>query len=156
MSKLPPKDDPKRTAREVQSLREHDKAVEVQEALRQVSNFLQVDHVKINILLIIIDIRNSAGKLPTTSQLTSSIDDIQKSEVLYETARGMSPSGKKVLVDTEKVLDSAKIVLEEKNAGDELQNMVYYGTQAAKDIRGIFPNALLIAHSDFLIPEYAF
>ena len=35
MSKLPPKDDPERTAREVQALRQQDKAMEISEALRQ-------------------------------------------------------------------------------------------------------------------------
>ncbi|CAG8538574.1 2980_t:CDS:2 [Paraglomus brasilianum] len=92
MSKLPPKDDPERTAREVQALRQQDKAMEI---------------------------------------------NVQRSDVLYDTARGMSPSGKKVLVDTEKVLESAKAVLEEKNAGDELQKVVYYGTQAAKDLSDV-------------------
>ena len=48
----------------------------------------------------------------------------------------MSPLGKKVLSDTENLLDSTKKLLEEKNVGDELQNIIYYSGKATKDASG--------------------
>lgn len=44
----------------------------------------------------------------------------------------MSPAGQKVMTDTERILDTTKKVLEEKNANDELQTAIYHGAKAAK------------------------
>lgn len=48
----------------------------------------------------------------------------------------MSPLGKKVMADFERLLDTTKKIFEEKNVGDELQNAIYYGSKATKDVTG--------------------
>jgi hypothetical protein len=110
-SKLPPKDDPKRDAAEKKAIETRDKTEQVVGALKE-------------------------GKLPTTEQITKTIDKIQKSDELHDVGRGASPLGKRVLADTERLLESTKRVFEEKNAGDQLQNIVYYGAQGARDVTG--------------------
>ncbi|CAG8590294.1 22967_t:CDS:2 [Cetraspora pellucida] len=107
--KLPPKNDPARTTAEQEALKNAEKATQLTEALKE-------------------------GKLPTTEQITTTIESIQENDTIHESARGMSPLGKKVLADTEKFLESTKNLLVEKNAGDELQNAVYYGNKAAREI----------------------
>jgi len=39
--------------------------------------------------------------------------------------------------NTERLLESTKRVLEEKNAGNQLQNIVYHGVQGEKDVSGV-------------------
>ncbi|CAG8577418.1 856_t:CDS:10 [Ambispora gerdemannii] len=108
MSKLPAQHDREREIAERNALETKAKAEKVTEAL-------------------------SEGKLPTTRQVTSTITKIQESDILHEVSTHMSPAGKRVLSDTERLLETTKQVLREKNRGDQLQNMLYYGTQAAKD-----------------------
>ncbi|RUS19813.1 hypothetical protein BC937DRAFT_86862 [Endogone sp. FLAS-F59071] len=72
------------------------------------------------------------GKLPTTSDITQSIDNVKQSNTFQETASSMSPAGQKVMADTERILDTAKKVLEEKNSNDELQTAIYHSAKAAK------------------------
>jgi hypothetical protein len=73
------------------------------------------------------------GKLPTTDQVTHAIESVQSSDAFHEASRGMSPLGKKVLVDTERLLDTTKKIFEEKNVGDELQQVIYHTGKATKD-----------------------
>jgi len=108
MSKLPPRNDPERSEREQEAIQARDKAVQATEALKD-------------------------GRLPSTDQVTSAIESVQKSDSFHEASRGMSPLGKKVLVDTEKLLDTTKKIFEEKNVGDELQNVIYHTGKATKD-----------------------
>jgi hypothetical protein len=108
MSNLPPKDDPERLAREQEAIKARDKAVQVTDALKE-------------------------GKLPTTDQVTHAIESVQSSDAFHEASRGMSPLGKKVLVDTERLLDTTKKIFEEKNVGDELQQVIYHTGKATKD-----------------------
>ncbi|CAG8517785.1 12710_t:CDS:2 [Acaulospora colombiana] len=107
--KLPPKHDPERTKAEQEALQTAEKATKIAGAFGE-------------------------GKLPTTEQIVTSIESLQDSDAIHATARGMSPLGKKVFADTEKFLESTKDLLVEKNAGDELQNVIYYGSRAARDI----------------------
>jgi hypothetical protein len=108
-SKLPPKHDPQRDALEKKALKARDKTEQTVEALKE-------------------------GKLPTTGQITGTIDRIQGSDSLHATGQGMSPLGKRVLADTERLLESTKKVLDEKNSGDELQNIIYHGSRGAKNL----------------------
>lgn len=48
----------------------------------------------------------------------------------------MSPLGKKVMSDFERLLDTTKKIFEEKNVGDELQHAIYYSSKATKDVSG--------------------
>ncbi|CAG8458314.1 18858_t:CDS:2 [Racocetra persica] len=107
--KLPPKNDPERTATEQGALKTAEKATQVAEALKE-------------------------GKLPTTEQILTTIESIQDTDIIHESGRRMSSLGKKVLADTEKFLDSTKNLFAEKNAGDELQNTIYYGNKAAREM----------------------
>jgi len=109
MSKLPPRNDPQREEREREAIQTRDKVTQVTDALRE-------------------------GKLPSTEQVTKTIESVQSSDVLHGSAHGMSPLGKKVLADTEKLLDSTRRLFEEKNVGDELQNVIYYGGKSTKDL----------------------
>nr|CAG8550670.1 13246_t:CDS:2 [Entrophospora candida] len=81
-----------------------------------------------------------SSKLPPRNdpdqQITETIDKIQESEAIHDLGHGMTPLGKRVLADTEKLLETTKRVLDEKNTNDEIQNIVYYGTQGARDISG--------------------
>ncbi|CAG8490215.1 3984_t:CDS:2 [Dentiscutata heterogama] len=106
--KLPPKNDPARTSAEQDALKTAEKA----------SQFAGAE-----------------GKIPTTEQITTTIESIQDSDAMHSTARGMSPLGKKVFADAEKFLETTKTLLVEKNANDELQNTVYYGAKAAREIK---------------------
>ncbi|CAG8547346.1 27062_t:CDS:2 [Dentiscutata erythropus] len=108
--KLPPKNDPARTSAEQDALKTAEKANQFAGALKE-------------------------GKIPTTEQITTTIDSIQESDAMHSTARGMSPLGKKVFADAEKFLETTKTLLVEKNANDELQNTVYYGAKAAREIK---------------------
>jgi len=108
-NKLPPTNDPERSVRESEALFAREKAQQVTEAL-------------------------SEGKLPTTTQITTAIDEMRDSDVLHESTKVLSPLGKRVLADTEKVLETTKQVVEEKNAGDQLQNVMHYGNRIAKDL----------------------
>jgi len=110
-SKLPPKDDPERTEREREAIKARDKATQVTDALKD-------------------------GKLPSTAQVTRSIEAVQSSGALHDAAHGMSPLGKKVLADTEQLLETTKKIFEEKNVGDELQHVIYHTGKAAKDTTG--------------------
>nr|CAG8435117.1 12369_t:CDS:2 [Entrophospora candida] len=109
MSGLPSQNDPARDAAEKKALEARDKTGQVVGALKD-------------------------GKLPSTAQITKTIDKIQNSDELHNAGQGVTPLGKRVLADTEKLLESTKRVLEEKNAGNQLQNIVYHGVQGAKDI----------------------
>lgn len=109
MSGLPPQNDPARDAAEKKALEARDRSGQVVGALKE-------------------------GKLPSTAQITKTIDKIQNSDELHNAGHGVTPLGKRVLADTEKLLESTKRVLEEKNAGNQLQNIVYHGVQGAKDI----------------------
>lgn len=108
--KLPPKNDPARTSAEQDALKTAEKASQFAGALKE-------------------------GKIPTTDQITTTIDSIQDSDAMHSTSRGMSPLGKKVFADAEKFLETTKTLLVEKNANDELQNTVYYGAKAAREIK---------------------
>ncbi|CAJ0641231.1 17119_t:CDS:2 [Entrophospora sp. SA101] len=109
MSGLPPQNDPARDAAEKKALEARDRTGQVVGALKD-------------------------GKLPSTAQITKTIDKIQNSDELHNAGHGVTPLGKRILADTEKLLESTKRVLEEKNAGNQLQNIVYHGVQGAKDI----------------------
>ncbi|RIA97123.1 hypothetical protein C1645_871601 [Glomus cerebriforme] len=109
MSNLPPKNDPQRSEREREAIETRDKANQV------------VDDIK-------------DGRLPSTQQITHVIESVQQSEALHATAHDMSPLGQKVLADTERLLDTTKKIFEEKNVGDELQNVIYYTGKASKDV----------------------
>ncbi|RHZ83681.1 hypothetical protein Glove_88g26 [Diversispora epigaea] len=108
-SKLPSKKDPERSKAEKQALKTKEKVTQVAEAFNE-------------------------GKLPNTEQITETIGSIQESDVIHDSARDMSPLGKKVFADTEKLLETTKNLLEEKNAGDEMQNIIYHGGKASRDI----------------------
>ncbi|KAL1915397.1 uncharacterized protein VTP21DRAFT_6855 [Calcarisporiella thermophila] len=75
----------------------------------------------------------SQGKLPKTEEITRQIEQVQSSEIIHDTARGMSPLGKKVMGDAEKLLETTKRVLLEYNRGDKLQNVIYYGSKSARE-----------------------
>lgn len=68
------------------------------------------------------------GKIPDNADITQSIDNVTKSGAFQQP--GMSATGQKVMADTEKVLDTTKRVFEEKNANNELQSALFYGTKA--------------------------
>jgi len=106
--KLPPTHDIERATREQEAFRSKEKIVEVTGALGE-------------------------GKLPTTSQISTVIDEIHQSEVLHDAARGMSVLGKKISADLENFLEALKIFLKEKNRGDEIQNLVYYSSRVIND-----------------------
>jgi len=108
MSNLPPKNDPKRDELEREAIEARNKAGQMAESL-------------------------SEGKLPSTVQVKHAIETVQKSDAL-QAPQGMSPLGKKVLGDVERLLDTTKKIFEEKNVGDELQNAIYYSSKATKDV----------------------
>lgn len=108
-SNLSSKKDSERSKAEKQALKAKEKVTQVAEAFNE-------------------------GKLPNTEQITGTIESIQESDAIHDSARGMSPLGKKVFADTEKLLESTKTLMEEKNAGDEMQNIIYYGGKASRDI----------------------
>ncbi|KAJ3291039.1 DNA ligase (ATP) [Borealophlyctis nickersoniae] len=72
------------------------------------------------------------GKLPTTDQAVTAIDEFQKSGALADAAQGMSTDGKKVLLDTERLVEDTKRTIQQKFPNNELQNVIYYGSVAAQ------------------------
>ncbi|KAL1919448.1 uncharacterized protein VTP21DRAFT_2141 [Calcarisporiella thermophila] len=73
------------------------------------------------------------GEMPSTGQITSKIDEIQQSGAIHEIAKDMTPLGKKVAADAEKLMESTKKMLEEKNEGDNLQKVLFYGTKGMNE-----------------------
>jgi len=72
------------------------------------------------------------GKLPTTDQLVRSIEELQNSGSLQSASEGLSVTGKKVLLDTEKFVEDARTALRRKMPENELQNVIYYGSLAGQ------------------------
>lgn len=70
------------------------------------------------------------GKLPSTAQTVDAIDQFQKS-----TAAGapstLSLEGQKIALDSQKILNTTKNVLIEKNSQDQIQKMIYHGENAS-------------------------
>jgi len=110
MSNLPPKEDPKRDELEHEAIEARNKAGQLTESFKE-------------------------GKLPSTDQVTRAIEAVQNSDAL-QAPQDMSPLGKKVMADFERLLDTTKKIFEEKNVGDELQNAIYYSSKATKDVTG--------------------
>jgi len=110
MSNLPPKEDPKRDELEHEAIDARNKAGQLAESFKE-------------------------GKLPSTDQVTRAIEAVQNSDAL-QAPQDMSPLGKKVMADFERLLDTTKKIFEEKNVGDELQNAIYYSSKATKDVTG--------------------
>jgi len=115
-------DDNERRAREQAALQQREKIEQVAVAVRE-------------------------GKLPTTQQMTTAIEQVEQSDIIHDAARGMTPTGKKVLADTEKLLETTKEVLTEKNPNDELQYALYHGMQALKHVEGSVDSAKLKSQS---------
>ncbi|ORX91654.1 hypothetical protein K493DRAFT_264315, partial [Basidiobolus meristosporus CBS 931.73] len=76
------------------------------------------------------------GKLPTTNQINQGLNRITEDNVLHNAASNMSPAGKKVMADTERLVDSTKVLLAEKNDNNQLQNAIYHSGQAGQTMRG--------------------
>ncbi|KAI8826221.1 uncharacterized protein EV422DRAFT_515820 [Fimicolochytrium jonesii] len=72
------------------------------------------------------------GRLPTTNQIVGGLHDAQTSNALHQNAENLSPSGKRIAVDAERILESTQTVLKQVNAHNELQNVVYYGNLSAQ------------------------
>ncbi|TPX69412.1 hypothetical protein SpCBS45565_g02423 [Spizellomyces sp. 'palustris'] len=72
------------------------------------------------------------GRLPTTAQAVSGIQQIQQGASLGGVSKDLSPAGKKVLADTERLLDDTKKVITQTMPNNELQNAIYYGGLAAQ------------------------
>ncbi|KAI8593698.1 hypothetical protein BDZ88DRAFT_403436 [Geranomyces variabilis] len=71
------------------------------------------------------------GRLPTTAQAVQGITEIQADGSLHDAARDMTPAGKKIVADAERILDSTRKVVTQAAPNNELQNAIYYGNQAA-------------------------
>lgn len=82
----------------------------------------------------VIDALNE-GKLPTTNQITKTIEKIEDKHILHDAARNMSPIGKKLVSDTEHLLDITKIMLAEKNEKNQLQKVIYHSQLASKQLK---------------------
>ncbi|ORX89056.1 hypothetical protein K493DRAFT_340889 [Basidiobolus meristosporus CBS 931.73] len=72
------------------------------------------------------------GKMPSTAQITGAIQSVQEDNTLHNVSSNMSSSGRRVMADAEKLLDSTKQLLTEKNADDNLQNVIYHSMQGGK------------------------
>ncbi|KAJ3033234.1 hypothetical protein HDV00_006556, partial [Rhizophlyctis rosea] len=75
------------------------------------------------------------GKLPTTDQAVGAIKQFQESGTLQEAAQGMSVEGKKVLLDTERLVEDTRKTLTQKLPNNELQNVIYYSSVAGQQAR---------------------
>lgn len=72
------------------------------------------------------------GKLPTTAQTVSSIQKVQQNAALSNVAHDMSPAGKKVMADTERVLEDTRKMMAQTMPNNELQNAIYYSSASAR------------------------
>ncbi|KAJ3043463.1 DNA ligase (ATP) [Rhizophlyctis rosea] len=75
------------------------------------------------------------GKLPTTDQLVTGLKEFQESGVLQDAGQGMSVEGKKVLLDTERLVEDTRRTLTQKLPDNELQNVIYYSNIAGQQAR---------------------
>ncbi|ORX99371.1 hypothetical protein K493DRAFT_299405 [Basidiobolus meristosporus CBS 931.73] len=103
--------------------RVHHPASKEQEALQKKEHITEVIHAA------------QQGKLPTTVQLTDAIEQLQEDNSLHHASANMSASGRRVMADTENLLDSTKRLLTEKNADDQIQNIIYHSTQGGMAAR---------------------
>ncbi|KAI8996065.1 hypothetical protein BC832DRAFT_595639 [Gaertneriomyces semiglobifer] len=76
------------------------------------------------------------GKMPTTAQAVGGIEKVEREATLAEVSQDMSSTGKKVLIDTERLLHDTKKVMAQTMPNNELQNALYYGGRAASSTSG--------------------
>jgi len=72
------------------------------------------------------------GNLPSNDELIKGIDNLRTSEVVDNTTKGMSSAGQQVMQDIQKVLDTSKRVIQEKNSDQELQTIVQESLHSGK------------------------
>lgn len=72
------------------------------------------------------------GKLPTTDQIVSGIESLQKTGSFESASQGLSTDGKKVLLDAERLVEDTRKTLKQKMPNNELQNVIYYSSVAGQ------------------------
>ncbi|KAJ9076161.1 hypothetical protein DSO57_1028891 [Entomophthora muscae] len=73
------------------------------------------------------------GKMPSTAQVTEAIDSMQDSKPL-RSGVDMSATGQRVAVKADRVLDSTKQLINEKNANNEIQRLIHHAKIAAQNL----------------------
>lgn len=76
------------------------------------------------------------GNLPSNDELVKGIDNLRTSEVVDNTTKGMSPAGQQVMGNVQKILDTSKKVIQEKNTDQELQTLVQESFHGGKGAAG--------------------
>src|SRR5215210_4072218 len=70
--------------------------------------------------------------LPSTEKTTRVLDDIVTSQTLEAVKDDISPQGKKVMDDIMLIIQDLKMILEDKNANDEIQQVIVNSYQAQR------------------------
>ncbi|KAK9768549.1 hypothetical protein K7432_000758 [Basidiobolus ranarum] len=76
------------------------------------------------------------GRLPTTNQINQGLDKLTANNNLHGLASDMSPEGKRMMANAERLVESTQLLLAEKNDNDQLQNIVYHSGQAGQNMKG--------------------
>ncbi|KAJ1968714.1 hypothetical protein IWQ62_001074 [Dispira parvispora] len=71
-----------------------------------------------------------AGRLPSTEKMTEGLDRVR----LSDNAQGLSAEGQQVAEDVDRLARSTQQVLEEKNQHGELQQVIYHGSRAGRNV----------------------
>ncbi|KAK9670937.1 hypothetical protein K7432_017226 [Basidiobolus ranarum] len=75
------------------------------------------------------------GRLPTTNQINRGLNKLTENNNFHSIASNMSPEGKRMMVNAERLLESTQVLLSEKNNNDQLQNILYHSGQAGQIIK---------------------
>ncbi|KAK9759551.1 hypothetical protein K7432_017343 [Basidiobolus ranarum] len=76
------------------------------------------------------------GKLPTTTQINQGLNKLTEDNSLHNAAANMSPAGKKVMANAERLVESTQTILAEKNSDNQLQNALYHSGLAGQTMKG--------------------
>lgn len=71
------------------------------------------------------------GELPTTEQTVHSLEHLKTSSTHHDIEQVVSPTGKRLVDDVDKIIDVAQKMLKEKNEGDHFQQMILHAKRAA-------------------------
>ncbi|ORX90570.1 hypothetical protein K493DRAFT_132170, partial [Basidiobolus meristosporus CBS 931.73] len=75
------------------------------------------------------------GRLPTTNQINQGLEKLTENNNFHDIASDMSPEGKRMMANAERLVESAQILLAEKNDNDQLQNIIYHSGKAGNTMK---------------------
>ena len=85
------------------------------------------------------------GQMPTTDQLDHMLSAVEE-RALHEAQHGthLSKTGRQVMEDVEQIVEDTRRIVTEKNARNDLQEMIYHARLAVDELRGNIIKYMLV------------